>query len=435
MAIGLCMAALTFAIAKQEMDNASDGELLTAANVLYALMQDELTEQVANTKGESIEVGDDLLSAEDARAFHASADWRMFAVFVNGRLLVRSDTGPTAGLIPMTAGFHDFAGPRGKWRSYGLVVPQHHMLLVVGERLHARHVVLRHVAASLALPMVALLPASAFLLWLSLGSGLAALRRLSGQLAERSLQDLERFSPAEWPTDLEMLILALNRLFERVDNAFEREQAFTDTAAHQLRTPLAAIKLQAQMIAAKAAEPLRAQIADLLVGIDRAATLVDQMLTLARLAATARLRVPVDLRTEVTQAIAAHALVAAQREVEFSLEGSTVSIASDPVVIGLVLSNLLENAVKNAPAGSLVDVGIAAQASSVTLTIADRGAGIPEEERAEVLRRFARGQGTGEGSGLGLAIVSRALDVLGGSLTLADRDDGTGLLAQVTLPR
>ena len=435
---GLLMAALAFAVADRALDRSADDQLVTATNVLLALMGDELAEraQARPSASPTIEIGDEFLSSEDARAFHAAADWRMFAVFERGRLMLRSDTGPPSALLPHDPGFHDFGDARSQWRSYGLAVPRFGLVLIVGEALDQRHDVLTRIAGVLALPLLALIAAAALLLCFSLRSGLFDLRRLSAALSARSSNDLERFDVAAWPTDLSMLLGALNRLFARLDEAFAREQRLTDEAAHQLRTPLAAIKVRAQALLSTLPPGSGADGTALLATIDRTAQLSDRLLLAARVEATAVHRRAVDLRDVAIAVVGELVVVAALRDIDFAVDDArTVAIATDTHLLGNALGAICENAIKYAPRGSIVEIATAPDgAGGGAIIVSDRGPGIPPADRERAFERFTRLPSAKPGAGLGLAIARRAVDLLGGGVTLGSAADGIGLVVRIALP-
>ena len=435
LAIGLAMAATTFWAARREIDREADGQLTTATNVLYALMQDELTEKVrANPV---LTIDDGLLSGEDLRGFRAGADWRMFVISRDGRRILASDTAPPDPLIPRRTGFIRVSLAAGTWRVYGLAAPATHLLIQVGERVEVRDRLIADVARNLLMPLMVLFVGSAALLWLSLHDGLLHLRRFSAALRRRGPGSTLRFSPAEWPSELAPLVVTINDLLDRVDAALSRERQFTDDAAHQLRTPLAALKLQIQALMRTNEGGHADAAASLLTSVNRASQLVAQMLTLARLDGGAAAHEPIDIVERVKACMAEQALTAARRDVALAFEsnGSDAVGTADGAALDLVLSNLLDNAIKHTPGGSTVTMAWGDSETQIVLTITDEGPGIPKDKRAAVLQRFYRGDDGGSGAGLGLAIVAGALDVLNGDLVLGDGPGGRGLRATVTIPR
>lgn len=231
---------------------------------------------------------------------------------------------------------------------------------------------------------------------------------------------------------------ALNGLFGRVDRAMENERRFTADAAHELRTPLAALTAQAQVAlrAQNAAERDHA-IRQVEAGARRASHLVEQLLTLARLdpaAAPAFAAVPLDVLA--TEICADHAPAALAKQITLELDApERVLVVGQDAMLRVLLRNLVDNAIRYTPSGGKVGVGVTAQKDAVILSIADDGPGIPAPEREKALHRFHRLAGQDiEGSGLGLSIVARIVELHGARLELGDREDGhPGLVVRVIL--
>lgn len=437
----LSVGAVAFFVAERQVNEIYDGQLITAANVLRALMSQELRELPHDRGEEQLAVDDSaLLSPEDRRAFDDYAEWRMFRIWRQGLVLLRSDTGPAPTAPPERDGFSEITGPnRDRWRIYTLHVPGHTVAVQVGERRGIRLALVRSIALGSAAPLLMLIPMAALLIWLSLSDGLSALRMLMAELGRRSMRDLSPLPLDPWPRDLHPLIRAVNLMFARIERALQHERAFLDNAAHQLRTPLAAVKLQAQMIAHETDPAERAALTERLgESVDRASNMTDNLLTLARLEARAGPAEGVrgDLRAETVAAIADLAPLAARRDVEFSFDGPEQAPSGDPVLLRLIATNLIENALNHSPSGTEVAVRVAADKSGLRLSVADEGPGIPAAERKKVVQRFYRTPAARpSGTGLGLSIVSEAVRLLGGKLSLEDRPDGAaGLCVNVDLP-
>ena len=444
-ALILIAAAVTSQTARDQIDDAYDGQLIIAANVLQALMADEIRERAPATAESAdpqteLSVDDSpLLSSEDRQAFDAFADWRMFRIWLGGKLVMRSDTGPpSTAAAPKAPGFEDIVSNKLKWRIYTLQLNDRPIVVQVGERLGIRGALVRNISLGLALPLLLLIPATALLIWLSLTDGLRAVRALVSALGRRSGRDLAPLPTDSWPSDLSPLVGSVNQLFGRIDQSLQHERRFIDQAAHQLRTPLSVVKLQAQMIAREdQPEERRKLITQLAGGVDRAALLIDRLLTLARLDNAVETGEVSDLVVEATTAIADLAPFAAQRKVALSFDSRMpAAIVGDPTLVNRVCANLIDNAIRFSPPGGEVDVRIQTEPGWHSIIVADIGPGIPVGERAQVLERFNRGATSrGEGVGLGLSIVMEALRLLGGNLDLRNRSDGlAGLEACVVLP-
>ncbi|USQ98447.1 sensor histidine kinase [Caulobacter sp. RL271] len=438
--IVVTVCAMMFWTTRAEVDKVYDGQLITGANVLRALMTDEIKERGQDIPSDAtLEIGDEWLSAEDRKAFDAYADWRMFRVWREDRLVLGSDTAPRLPAPPRDQqGFQTSRVGSKTWRIFNLPVHEAGVVIQVGERTSIRSVLVRRVLLELAIPLLLVLPVMLGLIWLALNDGLRAVRALVSAIGGRGARDLSPLDTEAWPVDLRPLAESVNDLLSRLERSYEHERQFIDSAAHQLRTPLAALNLQAQLISEED-DPVEraAQVRQLREGVARASELTEQLLTLARLGPQITRDLTTDLRAEATAALAEIAVVAAAKGVALALEGEACAVKGDPALARLVLANLIENAVTHAPAGSEVLVRLSVDRRFGWVTVADQGPGIPPAERGRVFQRFFRGaNATGLGSGLGLAIVEEAARVMNGRVSLDDRDDGeSGLEACLGLPR
>jgi two-component system, OmpR family, sensor kinase len=287
----------------------------------------------------------------------------------------------------------------------------------------------KRMAGTLALrtvgPIALMAPVLMLVVWWVVSGSLAPVARVQRQLASRKADDLSEVSDEELPDEVRPLVQELNLLFKRVQTAFEAQQNFVADAAHELRTPLAALKLQILSLSrADCSEARDVAIGRLSAGVERASRLVEQLLVLARTeAADARLE-PVSLTDLAKRAVGDMAGAAQAREIDLGLERAdeaTVQGQGDALVI--LLRNLVDNAVKYTPAGGTVDVSVlgpgADGAAGARLVVEDSGPGIAPEERERVFHRFYRVPGSeAQGSGLGLAIIRAIAERHGARLAL-----------------
>lgn len=427
---------LTLATAHDKVDEVYDGQLIISATVLRALTADNIDAAKSATE---LSVDDAaLLSADEQEAFKAFANWRMFRIWLNDQLAMRSDTGPEMKSPPKSSGFTDVLDGKREWRIYTLVSQDKSWAVQVGERMSIRSALVNGISLEVALPLLILIPATGFLIWLSLNDGLKAFREFSMELGRRSGRDLAPLNPDAWPRDFRRLVQSVNQLLGRIAQSLQHERRFVDEAAHQLRTPLAVVKLQAELLS-RAETPAQRKEAGqrLAAGVDRAAALTDRLLTLARLEGEAGAVGVCDLSALAAASLADIALLAAQSALEMTFSGpAEANVRGDAATLRLVCDNLLENAVRFTPPGGEIAVRVELGDKRHNLIVTDSGPGIPLQNRERVIERFYRAAtAPGPGVGLGLAIVSEALRVLDGDLTLDDRDDGrSGLCATVSLP-
>jgi two-component system OmpR family sensor kinase len=351
----------------------------------------------------------------------------------SGLRIYASHAYPTLpGLVP--PGFHDVrVAGGGGWRVYA--VPVGGSVVQVAQPLAARDALVLRTAIGTVAPMFALFPLLGLLLWVGLGRGLEPLRRLAQEAGARDAGTLGPFAERGLDDELRPLVHALNGLLGRLGDALDAQRGFVADAAHALRTPLAALTLQAQLAERAGDEAARsAALAELRRGLRRANRLVEQLLTLARQEPGGPEPLPgrVDLAALARAAVADAAVAAEARGVDLGLaRDEPLAIVGDPDALRILIDNLVDNALRHAPAGSAVDVAVTADG---TVAVEDRGPGLPPAELEAVFERFRRGRdASGIGSGLGLAIVRRIAQRHGGRARLVNRGGG-GLRAEVVFP-
>ncbi|WP_260927571.1 sensor histidine kinase [Novosphingobium sp. 9] len=432
---GLGMGAILYVVADHEIGRASDAQLVNASRLLYMLMQDDVAgEIVANGRGLQ-GGGDPLLSPSERQAFHASYDWCMFAVFWEDQPVAQSGWGAPIAKVPRRPGLHNFKAVGDHWRSYGLVGHDPRLLIVVAERQEIREISPSRVLRELAIPLIALIAASMVVLWWTLRRSLYEVQRLATTLGARSLADLQPLRPREWSRDLGTLIVALNKLFVRLDKAYEREQAFTDDVAHELRTPLAAIRAQAQLLRRTAPLATTEETTRLIATVDRANHLIDGLLTLARLDSTVVSSRSVDVHQLIAEVVAEKLIELPPDAMEFTVAPDRiVRWRCDPAALQIAVAAVIDNAAKHAREGGRIDIAVTRNLDRLTIGIADRGPGVPEADRERLMHRFERGEGSTSGSGLGLSIAAKAMALSGGTIRLENLPDHKGLLVVLAIP-
>ena len=265
---------------------------------------------------------------------------------------------------------------------------------------------------------------------------LRPLRQLTTDVAQRDAASLAPLPDRELPQEVAPLVAALNELLQRLARALDAQRAFVADAAHELRSPLTALKLQLQLLRRAADEPARAEaVATLGAGIDRAARLVEQLLALARSEPGASATsASLDLSELVREALADTVAQAAARGTELELIApGPLTVCGDAAALKALVRNLADNAVRYAPPGSRVELRLQREGDAVVLTVDDNGPGIPPADRERVFDRFyRRNAGDEPGSGLGLAIVRSVAQRHGATVALADSPLG-GLRVVVRL--
>jgi two-component system OmpR family sensor kinase len=333
-------------------------------------------------------------------------------------------------------GFSNVRANRTTYRIFSIQTPT--QTVQVAQDMAVR----RNMAGNLALrtlgPIAVMMPILMLVVWWVVSASLKPVARVRKQVASRQADDLSPVSEAGLPDEVRPLVQELNLLFGRVKTAFDAQQHFVADAAHELRTPLAALKLQAQSLGrADSDDARRLAVARLTAGIDRATRLVEQLLVLARQEASqagAAATCQVDLAELARRTVADLAGAARAKGIDLGLQhADAASVPGQPDALYILMRNLVENAVKYTPEGGRVDIAVHALAGEVKLSLEDSGPGISPEERERVVDRFYRIAGSeAAGSGLGLAIVKAIAERHGAALTLGQSERLKGLAATVT---
>ena len=408
---------------KARIEHALDARLAEAARMVASLEADH-DAAPRTAAGSRPKTGDD--------AFHGAAIYsRQLSCQIwkiDGSLVAKSEGAPPKELAAAKAGFSDNTIDGEAWRVFVVSDPERGFRVMVGDRMRVRNRLVRGVTRALIVPAVLLLPILAALIWISVGRALGPLNRLATALERRGADDLVPLPEAPAPRELRPVTVALNGLIRRVSAARDRERSFTAYAAHELKTPLAGLKTQAQVAALAPDDATRRQaLARLQEGVDRTGRLVKQLLDLARLdsAQDAVQHVPCRLDRLVAEVADGLAQRAEARGVTLVRDVGPVEVATDPLLLALGLRNLIENAIQASPRGAKVRIRAEKNDAAFHVAVQDRGKGIPEAERDRVVQRFYRGAGNADpGSGLGLPIVTLVADLLGGRLEMRSRSGG-----------
>jgi two-component system OmpR family sensor kinase len=340
-------------------------------------------------------------------------------------------------LVRAVPGWSTVALRQGAWRVFTLV--DEARAIQVEHPMQVRQAMALRMALRTLLPWLVAMPILGGLLWWRIGHSLQPLTAVAQTLSTRTPQALDLLPVTGLPQEVQRLVTVLNDLLQRLAAALAAQRAFIADAAHALRTPLAAVHLQAHLVTQAREEAERGEaIATLQRGIERASHLVQELLTLARVepeAAHEPLH-PVALNPIVHAVIADHTALAVENAIDLGLvQDDPVWLMGDAEGLRVLCASLVENALHYTPAGGIVDVQILATPEASCLSVADTGPGIPPAERQRVFDRFYRGANVPvPGSGLGLAIVKAVAERHQAHVTLGDRDRGSGLVVRVTFP-
>jgi len=278
------------------------------------------------------------------------------------------------------------------------------------------------------------------LIWVIVGKALHILKRVTSEVSNRAPSYLQPVDLKAVPAEIVPLVEALNHLFGRLRDAFEREKRFTGDAAHELKTPLAAISAQAQAALRASKDSNREALSKILEGVNRSNHVIQQLLTLSRMVpeATTQDFTSVKLAREIADTAAMLAPDAVQKniELEFLTPDSPAIIRGNATAIGILIRNLIDNAIRYTPKDGWIKIEIRETARQVILAVTDNGPGIPPELRERVFERFYRIVGNeSPGSGLGLGIVQQIAKLHGAKVLLVTPESGAGLEVQVIFPQ
>lgn len=337
-------------------------------------------------------------------------------------------------------GFTNVQARGGTYRVFSLQTRA--QVIQVAQNMAVRSGMARTLALRTLAPLAVMAPLLVLAVWWGVSRSLAPVERVRRQLARRQADDLSPVSDEELPDEVQPLVTELNLLFERVQGAFAAQQHFVADAAHELRSPLAALRLQLQGLQRAGHDDAARAVAveRLSAGIDRATRLVEQLLTLARQEAAAGSPTEtVDLRAVAQLALADAAPAAQARGMDMGLlDSEAAPIPGRPEALRMLVRNLLDNAVKYTPEGGQVDLQIQRAADgAVELVVEDSGPGIAPEHRERVMQRFVRETATADsapGSGLGLAIVQAIAQAHGATVALDASARLGGLRVVVRFP-
>jgi len=335
-------------------------------------------------------------------------------------------------------GFFEISFNNQRWRVYS--EENFQQRVQVAQLIADREKIEFSLAMRSLIPFLILIPVLMLLIWFVVGRSLQPLKHLANSLEERSADALHHVNTEGYPPEILPIVEAMNALFSRVENSIQLQRMFVADAAHELRTPLAALKLQLQLVEKSEDNEERARgMHKLHERLNRATHLVQQLLTLARHSSGSEQenRVTVSLSELAKQSVSDFSLLAENKNIDLGVDiihpGLTVS--GYPDALRVMLNNLVDNAIRYTRNNGRIDVIVCEEDHAPCLIVADTGIGVPPEDRERIFDRFFRCTGTEQsGSGLGLAIVKNIVDQHHASIRVFDAEHGCGLRFCITFP-
>ena len=358
-----------------------------------------------------------------------------------GHLLLQSNDAPTQPLSNGQPGFSDTYINKKSWRVYSAYNRANGNTFIVGARYALQTWLKQSVAKDDIYIMLLTFPILGILIWLVLAYGLSSLQRVATELAHRAPNYLEPVDLESVPEEIADLVDELNKLLFRLKQTLDREQRFASDAAHELRTPLAALRTQAQVAMHSSDNPeVTNALNKVMAGVERSTHVVGQLLTLSRIVAGSPLdnQNNVDIVKIAKEIISEVIPIALEKDIELSLLNKTQSITllANGITLGILFRNLIDNAIRYTPEGGNVRVGLFEDEATITIRVTDNGPGIPPKLRARVFERFFRVLGNkAQGSGLGLAIVQQIATLHNAQVKLGSPSRGSGLQVDVVFPK
>lgn len=425
-AVWCCAVFWTYLSTQHQVEQVLDARLTEAARMVSSLITDHHIDVAAAVEAATAsDAPADFTVAQGNYTRQLSCQiWSL-----RGQLISRSDSAPSSSLAGHQTGFEDTVIKGERWRVYAVVNPTLGVRVLVGDSLEMRDRLVGDVVKGQLVPALAILPILAALIWFSVDRGLAPLSRIASALSGRSADALHPIEEGGAPREVRPLLGSLNSLFQRVSEARERENTFIAYAAHELKTPLAGLKTQAQVALRSNDSGIRdAALRHISTSVDRTGRLVRQLIDMAAVdsAEIERSREDIDVRAVLHEVSADLENLRAVRNVSVDIRvGAAVGpVQLDRMLLGLAVKNILENAILHAPPGSHVVLVVEMEAGQLQIDVIDPGPGMTPAEAKRLVGRFNRGSRGGQGTGLGLSIVEMTAHKLGGQLSFEQRTDG-----------
>ncbi len=428
--------------AEEEVRELFDAELARSARLLLSLSLagfDKLNlQQLQNFLHENkLEYDEKDVEMEELPDGHWYEHKLLFQIFdANQKLILRSDNAPQEAITKRLQGYQDVYWNDADWRSFTVWNRMMEYKVIVAESYEVRSELLDNIMLRLVVPYLILIPVLLYLLWWAIAQGLRPLRDVTDEVTKLDERHLTSIQIEKVPEEIQPLIDALDSLFEKLRLSFDKERRFSADAAHELRTPLAALRTHVQLMRAdKDAEKFKNSLDKIMQAVDRASHVVDQLMNLVKydegsMVPKLEMLNLKDLSVQVASDLVPFAL---EKNIELSVaEGITTGVYGDESALGMLIRNLLDNAIRYTQAGGKVEVFFSSNEHSVSLHVQDNGPGVENEDYDKVFERFHRGEGhVLSGCGIGLAIVDEIAHLHMAEIKLSKPQQHSGLHVEV----
>lgn len=358
-----------------------------------------------------------------------------------GKLILHSSKSPSIPLSSGKTGLSTLWFDGHSWRVNTIYDSNTNLTFMIAERSNYRQQLENQLTQDSIFIMLVTYPFLGFLIWVIVGRGLDTLQKVAREVRHRAPSNLKPVDLESVPSEIEPLVTELNSLFLRLQEAFDREKRFTADAAHELKTPLAALSAQTQVaLRADTIEARNQALLKVLAGVNRSTHVVQQLLTLSRMVPEATINEPTQVNISKQAADVAALLapeaIAKNIDLELITPDSPTTILGNTTSINILIRNLVDNAIRYTHENGNVKIDIQENDNEVSLHVSDNGPGIPEELRERVFERFFRVIGNQTtGSGLGLGIVQQIAKLHHAEIQLKTPEIGTGLEFVVIFPK
>jgi len=431
-------------LAHKDVSVSTDLQLIRTGLQLKAFFSDGIKRRQLEIVQKAIQ--DSISATTDPRAKHLLKNYHDQQIFQiwgrQGKLILHSHASPQVPISNGQIGLSTVWIKDHPWRVNTIYDAKNQISIMIGERSDFRNLVKNELTKNSILIMLISYPLLGFLIWVIIDKGLATIKTMTKELTHRESTYLEPVDLKLVPTEIKPLIEELNKLLKRLHDAFEREKRFAADAAHELKTPLAALNTQTQVaLHAKTPEEQKTALHKVLAGVERSTHVIQQLLTLSRTVPETTINttfVKVNLKRQVSDVAALLAPEAIKKQINLSLDAPNQSVMIDgnPTAVSILIRNLVDNAIRYTPEDGEVTIQIKDNPHNVILSIIDTGPGIPEELRERVFQRFYRVLGSkAPGSGLGLSIIRQIANLHKAEILLLTPKSDKGLEVRIVFPK